>query len=171
MAPLVVMLGAWFLSRLIGFTGWWADADSWRGALRYGLAGMFIFTAGAHFHPQTRADLVQMVPPFLPWPGSLVTVTGFFELAGAIGLLRRSSAPVAAYALIVLLVGLFPANVYAAQAGLMVAGQPASPLIWRLPLQLFWMWLLWWAVQERRLPPGEFHAHAIKNPVRPCACH
>jgi len=148
MAPLVVMLGVWFVSRLIGFAGWWPPADSWRGALRFALAGMFIFTAGSHFHPQTRADLVQMVPPFLPRPGLLVTITGLVELAGAVGLLRRSSAPTAAHVLIVLLVALFPANVYAAQEGLMIAGQPASPLIWRLPLQLFWMWSLWWAVQE-----------------------
>ena len=50
----------------------------------------------------------------------------------------------AALALMALLAAMFPANVYAAQQGLFIAGQEASPLIWRLPLQLFWMWALWW---------------------------
>jgi hypothetical protein len=75
---------------------------------------------------------------------------------------------VAAYALIVLLIALFPANVYAAQAGVMVAGQPASPLIWRLPLQLFWMWSLWWSVQERSRVVSAGRASDRLSTYRPC---
>ena len=37
---------------------------------------MFLFTAVSHFHPQTRPDLIQMVPPALPEPAALVTATG-----------------------------------------------------------------------------------------------
>jgi uncharacterized membrane protein len=48
-----------------------------------------------------------------------------------------------AYALILLLVALFPANVHAARAHLLVAGRPATPLVIRLPLQLFWIGALW----------------------------
>jgi uncharacterized membrane protein len=39
---------------------------------------------------------------------------------------------------------MFPANVHAAREGLMVAGRRATPLVWRLPLQLFWIAALWW---------------------------
>jgi uncharacterized membrane protein len=46
--------------------------------------------------------------------------------------------------LIALLVGMFPANVHAAREGLMVAGRRATPVLWRLPLQLFWIGALWW---------------------------
>jgi uncharacterized membrane protein len=53
-----------------------------------------------------------MVPPFLPAPELLVTVTGVLELAGAAGLVWSRTAPWAAGGLSALLVAMFPANVY-----------------------------------------------------------
>jgi uncharacterized membrane protein len=144
MAPLIVMLVAWLVARSIGATGLWPHADSWTDALRIALTAMFVFTAVSHFHPRTRADLVRMVPASLPAPALLVTATGVFELLGAIGLLVPRALPLAAYGLIALLVAMFPANVHAAREGLMIAGRRATPLLWRLPLQLFWIAALWW---------------------------
>ena len=144
MAPLIVMLAAWLVARSIGATGLWLHADSWTNSLRIGLAAMFVFTAVSHFHPRTRPDLVRMVPAILPAPALLVTATGVLELVGAIGLLIPQALPAAAYGLIALLVAMFPANVQAAREGLMIAGRRATPLLWRLPLQLFWIAALWW---------------------------
>lgn len=144
MAPLVVMLVSWLMARSIGAAGVWHQADSWTGALRIALAAMFVFTAVSHFHPRTRPDLIRMVPTSLPAPGLLVTTTGVLEFIGATGLLVPRASLAAAFGLIALLVALFPANVHAARAGLIVAGRRASPLVWRLPLQLFWMSALWW---------------------------
>jgi uncharacterized membrane protein len=144
MAPLIVMLVSWLVARSIGFTGLWQQADSWTGALGIALAAMFVFTAVSHFHPRTRPDLISMVPPSLPAPALLVTGTGVLEFMGAIGLLLPQALPAAAYGLIALLAAMFPANVHAARAGLIVAGRRASPLVWRLPLQLFWISVLWW---------------------------
>ena len=138
------MLGAWLVARLIGATGLWLNADSWTGALRIALAAMFMFTAMSHFHPRTRPDLVRMVPSNLPAPALLVSATGVLELLGAIGLLVPRALPAAAYGLIALLVAMFPANVHAAREGLMIGGRRATPLLWRLPLQLFWIAALWW---------------------------
>jgi uncharacterized membrane protein len=138
------MLAAWLVARSIGFTGAWPQADSWSGALRIGSAAMFVVTAVSHFHPRTRPDVVRMVPASLPAPALLVTATGVFELFGAIGLLLPQALPVAAYGLMALLVAMFPANVHAAREGLMVAGRRVTPLLWRLPLQLFWIAALWW---------------------------
>jgi len=150
MAPLIVMVGAWVILRTIGFAGLLDSADSWVGALRYALATMFAFTAISHFHSRTRRDLIQMVPPNLPAPALLVTITGLLEIAGAVSLLiPRLSAP-AAYGLIALLALLFPANVRAARAGLTIAGRRATRLAWRLPLQLFWMAALWWVASSLR---------------------
>jgi len=144
MAPLIVMIVSWVVTRSIAITGLWHEADSWTGALRVALATMFIFTGASHFHPRTRRDLIRIVPPDLPAPALLVTATGVLELIGAIGLLLPHAPAVAAYGLIALLVAMFPANVHAARAGLVVAGRRASPLGWRLPLQLFWISALWW---------------------------
>ncbi len=78
---------------------------------------MFVMTGVAHFVGM-RAELVSMVPPGLPAPGLLVTVTGVLELVGAAGLLWARTAPWAGAGLALLLVAVFPANVYAALEGL-----------------------------------------------------
>ncbi len=80
-----------------------------------------------------------MVPPALPEPGLLVTITGVLELAGAVGLLWRRTAPWAAVGLTVLLVAMFPANVYAALAGLTLDGVPAMALLPRTLLQVVFL--------------------------------
>lgn len=82
-------------------------------ALRAGLAAMFTTTGIAHFVGM-RQELVAMVPPALPAPELLVTVTGVLELAGAAGLLIARTAPWAAAGLSLMLVAMFPANVHLA---------------------------------------------------------
>jgi uncharacterized membrane protein len=144
MAPLIVMFVSWLVARSIGAVSMWPPVDSWSGALRFALAAMFAFTAGSHFHPRTRQDLIRMVPTSLPAPALLVTATGVLELIGAIGLVVPRAQTEAAFALITLLVAMFPANVHAARQGLVVAGRRAMPLAWRVPLQLFWIAALWW---------------------------
>lgn len=144
MAPLIVMIVGWVVFRLLGAVGALSAGASWSGALRYALAAMFLFTAASHFAPRTRVDLVRMVPPVFPRPDLLVTITGIFEFVGAIGLLLPPFVPLAALALSVLLIAMFPANVYAAQHELTIGGRPATPLALRFPLQLFWIGALWW---------------------------
>ncbi len=143
MIPLFVMLAAILVARGVGAIGW-QPLDDWQVATRFGLAVMFALTVAAHFNSM-RADLIRMVPPRLPYPAALVTLTGFAELAGAVGLLVQGAARSAAYGLIGLLVVLFPANIHAARDGLTIRGRPATPLVTRLPLQLLWIGLLWWA--------------------------
>jgi uncharacterized membrane protein len=143
MAPLIVMLVSWAAARLAGFTGFWSQTDSWSGALRVALAAMFVFTGVSHFHRRIRRDLIRMVPPTLPRPALLVTITGIVEFIGAAGLLLPSTATAAAYSLIGLLVAMFPANLHAARAGLVIAGRRAIPILWRAALQLFWIGALW----------------------------
>ena len=148
MAPLIVMATAWILFRVLGAAGLLGAAGSWSGALRFALASMFVFTALAHFFPRTRPDLVRMVPSAFPAPGLLVTVTGILELLGAAGLLMPALVRTSAYALMLLLVAMFPANVHAARKKLRVAGRPATRLIIRLPLQLFWIGALAWIARS-----------------------
>ncbi|WP_406191964.1 hypothetical protein OG331_05005 [Streptomyces sp. NBC_01017] len=82
-------------------------------ALRGGLAAMFALTAGAHFVGM-RDELVAMVPPALPAPGLLVTLTGIAEFTCALGLLWSRTARLSAGVLSAMLVVMFPANVHAA---------------------------------------------------------
>jgi len=146
MVPLYVMIAGIVLARAIGAL-WWPPLDDWQAATRTGLALMFVFTGVAHF-TGPRADLVAMVPPKLPHPEALVTITGLAEFAGAFGLMMPGFHRVAAYGLMALLVLLFPANVYASRTGHTIAGRPHTPLPFRTILQIFWIGLLWWSVQD-----------------------
>ena len=137
------MLIAIAVARAAGAAGV-AALDDWPAATRAGLAVMFVFTGIAHF-TSTRGDLIKMVPPSLPFPGVLVTLTGILELVGAVGLLVPASARSAAYGLIFLLVAMFPANIYADRIGHTIAGRRHTRMALRLPLQLLWIGLLWWS--------------------------
>lgn len=150
MAPLVVQLVAWAALYAAGRLGVLAAAGTPVGALRLALAAMFVFTALSHVLPATRPALVRMVPAALPAPGTLVTLTGGLELAGAAGLLVPGLARPAALALAALLVVLFPANVHADRAAVEIAGRRATPLRLRLPLQLFWVACLLWVAAAGR---------------------
>ncbi|WP_422738283.1 DoxX family membrane protein [Micromonospora sp. WMMD729] len=135
MAPLIALIVGTALARLAGLAGVTA-LDGWHPALRVGLALMFVVTGIAHFVGQRRADLVAMVPPQLPRPDLLVTLTGVLELAGAAGLLIPATARLAAAGLGLLMIVMFPANVSAVRRGLTLAGRPVTPLGRRTVLQL-----------------------------------
>jgi hypothetical protein len=71
-----------------------------------------------------------MVPPVFPVPELLVTVTGVLQVLGALGLLIPRTAPWAAAGLALLMVALFPANVYAAREAMTIwraRGRPGGP--------------------------------------------
>ncbi|PZF91579.1 DoxX family protein [Micromonospora deserti] len=138
MAPLIALVAGAALARLAGLTG--VDAlNGWQPALRVGLALMFVLTGVAHFTAPRRADLVAMVPPRLPRPEFLVTVTGVLELVGAAALLVPATARWAAVGLAVLMLAMFPANVSAARRELTLAGRPVTPLGTRTALQVMFI--------------------------------
>ena len=135
MAPLIALLFGFLVARLAGLLG--IDAlDDWQPALRVGLALMFVLTGTAHFAAKRRDDLIAMVPPALPRPDLLVTVTGVLEFAGAAGLLLPTTAPWAAAGLAVMMLAMFPANVSAARRRLALGGRPVTPLGLRTVLQV-----------------------------------
>jgi uncharacterized membrane protein len=137
MAPFITLSGLFLVFLGLGAAGVHAFAE-WTTCLRLALAGMFLLTASAHWGKR-RPDLVRMVPPALPRPEVLVTLTGLLELLGAIGLLLRPTAPLAAAGLSLLLLALFPANVHAARAGLTIGGRPVTALAPRTLLQLVFL--------------------------------
>ncbi|KYF92315.1 DoxX family protein [Sorangium cellulosum] len=137
MAPLLVLSISFALLLLLGRLGV-RHLASWVTCLRYALAAMFLLTASAHWGSR-RAELVAMVPPVLPYPELLVTVTGVLEIAGAAALLVPRLAPWAAAGLTILLVAMFPANVHAARAGLTLGGSPVTPLVPRTLIQIVFL--------------------------------
>jgi uncharacterized membrane protein len=147
MIVLGVLGVAWAIFRLVGRLGV-GRLDSWRGALPYALALMFLFTAVAHFNDM-RDDLIKMTPPWVPAPAAVVTITGVLEILGAIGLMIPRTRRAAGIALILFLLAVFPANVYAALNEVQFGGRAATPLWLRLPMQLLFIALLWWGAVRR----------------------
>ena len=139
MAPLIVQVVVTLIAR------WFVP---WRDAVRIGLAVMFAFTATSHFS-SLKHDLAAMIPPPLTGALWVIYVTGVLEMAGGVGLLLRRWRPLAAICLALLLIAMFPANIYAAMNGVTLGGEPACALWWRAPLQLFWLALLWWSSIRR----------------------
>ena len=114
MIVVVTLVLSTLAARLVGWLG--VDfVDSWPSAIAVGLAAMFVLTGVAHFVNPLRRDMIAIVPPLLPAPALLVTVTGVLELAGAAGLLYPPTRVAAAVCLFLLLLVMFPANVYAAR--------------------------------------------------------
>jgi uncharacterized membrane protein len=145
--PFVVMAVAIGLLRLAGALGA-PFLDDWMLATRLGLAVMFLYTGLAHFGRERR-DLIRMVPPALPFPALLVTVTGIAQLVLAVLLMWPDTAPAAGLALMVLLIVMFPANIHAARTGESIGGRPHAPFAIRLPLQVVWIGLVWWSAACR----------------------
>jgi uncharacterized membrane protein len=139
MAPLIVQIVSTLFARAL---------VPWRDAARLGLAVMFLFTAGSH-GSSLKYDLAAMIPPPLTGALWVIYVTGLLEAAGAVGLLTWKWRRPAAWCLVVLLVAMFPANVYAALSGLTLGGAAVTPLWIRAPLQIFWIGLLWWSTLAR----------------------
>ena len=114
MAVIVTLVLGTLGARLIGWLG--VDyVNSWPQAFAVGLAAMFVMTGVAHFVNPLRRDMIAIVPPRLPAAGALVTITGVLELVGAAGLLYPPTRVAAAVCLFVLMLVMFPANVYASR--------------------------------------------------------
>jgi uncharacterized membrane protein len=132
-----VLLGSFVAFGALGLAGVgpWSE---WPHALRWALAVMFLVAASARLTPLRRA-LISMVPPGLPRPSLLVDLAGVLEALGALGLLLDRTARAAAICLALLLLALFPANIYAARAGAPVSRSVAIPLPIRTTQQLIFI--------------------------------
>ncbi|MBO0359752.1 DoxX family protein [Hymenobacter sp. BT186] len=110
------------------------------------LALLFIGAGVLHF--VAPATYLRIMPPYLPAPLLLVYVSGAAEIAGGVGLLIPATRQLAGWGLVLLLLAVFPANVYMLQthgAGLAV---PQWALWLRLPLQAVLMAWVWWSARR-----------------------
>ncbi|HUQ59965.1 hypothetical protein [Lentzea sp.] len=154
---LMLLLGPWLGFRLLGALGVGRFA-TWRFSAAHGLATMLIATGTAHFAPATvtmipnHADLVAMVPPFVPFPHLMVYATGVLELLGALGLVLTKTRSAAGVSLAALFVLMFPANVYAAIADVPLGDDPPTPLWFRIPEQVLFITVALWIAGAAHSP-------------------
>ena len=118
---------------------------------RLGLSLFFAFTALGHF--VRTEEMAAMLPPSVPYRVGLIYVTGVFELAGAAGVWVPRLKRLTGICLIVMLLCVLPANVYAALNRVAFGGHEAGPayLLVRVPFQLLVAWWVYFAA-VRPLP-------------------
>jgi uncharacterized membrane protein len=106
------------------------------------LAAFFVAAGANHF--ANPSFYVRIMPPALPAPLLLVYVSGFFEILGGVGVLVPALRSVAGWGLVMLLLAVFPANLYMAIHPERFADISVAVLYARLPLQaVFIAWAYW----------------------------
>ncbi len=111
--------------------------------MRKGLAvmgGLYMVAGMGHFLV-TRA-YEHVMPDYLPAHHALVLVSGVAEIAGGLGVLVPQTRRAAAWGIVLLLLAVWPANLWMAQHPWLTPGVPVWVLWVRLPLQVP---LVWWA--------------------------
>ena len=104
---------------------------------------MILFYAGAGINHFIRPDFyLKIMPAWLPLHKELVFISGVAEVLCAVLLLFSKTRPLGAWAVIALLIAVFPANLQM----LIDYKHDHNPMLWvailRLPIQLL---LIWWA--------------------------
>ncbi|GGZ20262.1 hypothetical protein GCM10007049_11040 [Echinicola pacifica] len=150
MKPLIVLFISFFLALLI--IKWLTRQFDIFLAARIAMASMLIFTSIGHF--VFSKGMAMMIPPVVPFKESLVFLTGILEILLAIGLLIPKLQFLSAWALIVFLVMMLPANIYASLYEVNFekgnySGNGPSYLLFRIPLQgLFIFWTYWSSIRN-----------------------
>lgn len=134
MAPFIALVSSFLMFQLVGLFGW-SYFEGWHSSLQGAVAVMLLLTASAHWGKR-RPDLIRMVPPAFPRKEWIITATGCLEIAGAIGIMLPALSLAASVCLTVLLIAMFPANVYAARERLTIGGKPVPKLFVRICLQI-----------------------------------
>ena len=108
----------------------------------YVMSFFYIFTGIKHF---TNAKwFMQIMPPYLPFHLPLVYISGAFEIIFGIMLFFSKTRFIAGWGLILLLIAVFPANIYLAYTN--GSAMNTSPTIaWgRLPFQAVFIAIAYW---------------------------
>lgn len=112
--------------------------------LLYPMAFFYIYAGYMHF--KKAWFFYKITPPLLqPWKKPINVIVGVAEIAGGIGVLIPATQSMAAWGIILLLIAVFPANIYM----LMTKGAGMKIKEWflwlRLPLQFVLIaWAYWY---------------------------
>ena len=148
MKPCFVLLGVFGIS-LWGTHLYYAHVN-WTLSGRIALSAMLLFSAMGHFI--FRKGMALMIPKRIPYKNTIVFVTGIIEILLALGLFLPEYQLVSAWGLILFLLGVLPANIYAAQKHLdyqqgTYDGKGPKYLYIRIPMQvLFIAWTYFSAI-------------------------
>ncbi len=95
--------------------------------------------------------MAMMLPPSLAYRVELIYLTGVLEFLGAIGVWIPRLARLTGLLLIIMLIGILPANIYSALQRVEFGGHGAGPLylLVRVPFQLFVIGWTYFATEQK----------------------
>ena len=150
MKPLIVLMVAFVLA-LFGTALFGSGVDYFFSG-RLAMAVMLLFTSIGHF--KYADGMGMMIPAFIPKRNLFVYITGFIEIAAAIGLLWTSMLKMTGWLLIVFFILVLPTNIYASLKRVNYEkgtyDGPGPVYLWfRIPLQLFFIgWVYFFAIRN-----------------------
>jgi uncharacterized membrane protein len=117
-------------------------------AVVYLIAFSFVFIGVTHFI--SPSFFINIMPPSLPCHIELVYLSGFFEISLGALLVFNKTRKLAGWGLILLLIAVFPANIYLAQSteAQQALGISETMAIVRLPFQLVFIGIAFWLTRD-----------------------
>ena len=106
------------------------------------MGGVYIVAGLGHFVAMRVYE--HIMPAYLPAHHTLVLISGAAEIAGGIGVVLPQTRRTAAWGIVLLLIAVWPANLWMAQHPELFPGIPQWAEWLRLPLQIpliYWAWL------------------------------
>tara|TARA_B100001540_G_C15808197_1_gene643118 strand:- start:1351 stop:1800 length:450 start_codon:yes stop_codon:yes gene_type:complete len=110
----------------------------------YVMSFLYIFIGIKHF-----IDLdyfLKIMPPYMPFKKFLVLLSGFFEILFGTMIMFKKWRNIGSWAIILLLIAVFPANIYiynSEEARLILNASKQDALI-RMPFQMFLITIAYW---------------------------
>jgi len=113
------------------------------------LISLIFITLGI-LHFKMTEKFILIVLPIIPYAKEVVYISGIFEIIGGISILIPKLKRPAAFGLILLLIIVFPANIYMALYNIQLGGILNNPIVqWlRLPLQIILIWWVYWCTKD-----------------------
>lgn len=110
MKPLIVLISVFIITLVI--TKLYKNKFYFQRSGRVAMSAMLLFTAMGHF--MFPEGMAMMIPDFILGKIFLVYLTGFIEIAAAIGLLVPKLVKLTSWMIIAFFVTVLPSNIYAA---------------------------------------------------------
>lgn len=107
------------------------------------LMGILYILAGVN-HFLMPEVYIAIMPPYMEWHKELVFLSGLIEIALGALLFLPQYRKIASWGIILLLIAVFPANIYLAQTNGEPLGISAAAAWGRLPIQALLILWAWW---------------------------
>ncbi len=141
-----VLTGILYLAGKLGIN----PVKDFKNNARIGTGLTFIFAGVSHFIiPET---FMKLMPPIIPAPLLMVYISGVFEILGGIGLIISKTKRAASYGLILLLLAVYPANIYVALENIQLGGFMSNSFYqwFRVILQIPLIYWVWWTAKGEK---------------------